>query len=281
MKKNYILFLLIVLFVWVGQAQVVLTQSVDPNSVTDGGVACWSSASGEYRENSFFRAYNLADFSVAGDFEIGSVQYGQGAADDGKVITVNIYTATSDNLTTATLTLVQSATHISSSADDLSLITVPITATIPAGSTIAFEVLAGDSGTNTGETFFPGINAAGENDDSYIMSTGCSINAPATLASIGFGDNQYVMNVVENILSVDEFSLERVSVFPNPVLNELHIDLHNSIQVESAKIYSITGQVVLQVQDKKDIDVSSLNPGVYLLRVETTKGTLTRKIVKS
>ncbi len=39
MKKNYILFLLTVLFAWVGHAQTTLTQSVDPVNVTDGGVA--------------------------------------------------------------------------------------------------------------------------------------------------------------------------------------------------------------------------------------------------
>lgn len=280
MKKNYILFLLLILFVCSINAQITLTQSVDPVNVTAGGVACWSGATGEYRENSFYRAYNLSDFSVTEDFEVSSVEYGQGSADDGKLITVNIYTATSDNLTTATLTLVATATHTSSSADDLTLITVPITATITAGSTIAFEVLAGDSGTNTGETFFPGINAVGENDDSYIKAEACGITAPATLASIG-QTNQYVMNVVGNILGVEEFSLDSVSIYPNPVINKLHIDLHNSIKIDNAKIYSITGQVVLHVQNRKDIDVSALKPGVYLLKVETSQGSITRKIVKS
>ena len=281
MKKNYILFLLLTLFIWVGQAQITLTQSVDPVSVTGGGVACWAQASGEYRENSFYRVYNLADFSVTEDFQVSSVEYGQGAADDGKVITVNIYTASSDDLATATLTLVETATHTSSSADDLSLISVPISATIPAGSTIAFEVLAGDSGTNIGETYFPGINAGGENDDSYIKAEACNLTSPATTTSIGQGVSQYVMNVIGDVLGIEEYSLDSISVYPNPVLNDLHINLHNSIQVETAKIYSITGQVVLQVQNRKDIDVSSLNPGVYLLRIETTQGTITRKIVKS
>ena len=281
MKKNYISFLLLVLFVWVGQAQITLTQSVDPVSVTDTGVACWNNGSGEYRDNSFFRAYNLADFSVTDDFQISSVEYGQGSADEGKVITVNIYTASSDDLATATLTLVETASHTSSAADNLSVISVPISAVIPANSTIAFEVFAGDGGTNTGETYFPGINAGGENDDSYIMSIGCSINAPSTTTSIGFGDNQYVMNIVGDVLGIEEYSLDSVSIYPNPVLNDLHIDLHSSIQIQEAKIYSITGQVVLQVQNKKDLDVSNLNPGIYLLKVKTSQGTITRKIVKS
>jgi hypothetical protein len=281
MKKNYILFLLTVLFAWIGNAQTTLTQSVDPVNVTDGGVACWSSGTGAYRENSFFRAYNLSDFSIADDFQVSSVQYGQGSADDGKLITVNLYTASSDNLASATLTLVATATHTSSSADDLSLISVPITATIPAGSTIAFEVMAGDSGTNTGETYFPGINAAGQNDDSYIKSASCSINVPSTTASIGFADNQYVMNVVGDILGIEEYSLDNVSIFPNPIKNVVNIQLHNSIKVKNAKVYSITGQVVLEVQNKRKLDVSGLNPGVYLLKVETDRGDITRKIIKN
>ncbi|PWK17895.1 T9SS type A sorting domain-containing protein [Xanthomarina spongicola] len=282
MKKNYILFLFMVLFVWVGQAQIVLTQSNDPVGVTDGGVACWSSGSGEYRENSFYRAYNLADFSVTEDFQISSVEYGQGAADDGKVITVNIYTASSDDLTTATLTLIETATHTSSSADDLTLISVPISATIPAGSTIAFEVMAGDSGTNIGETFFPGINAGGENDDSYIKSEGCSINTPSTLSSIGFGDNQYVMNVVGDVLGVEEFSLENsVSIFPNPTSNIITIDTSNKITVNSLELYNIVGKQVIKTNNVSTLDLSELSSGVYMLRVITDSGTLTKKIIRN
>ena len=271
-----------VLFVWVGQAQIVLTQSNDPVGVTDGGVACWSSGSGEYRENSFYRAYNLADFSVTEDFQISSVEYGQGAADDGKVITVNIYTASSDDLTTATLTLIETATHTSSSADDLTLISVPISATIPAGSTIAFEVMAGDSGTNIGETFFPGINAGGENDDSYIKSEGCSINTPSTLSSIGFGDNQYVMNVVGDVLGVEEFSLENsVSIFPNPTSNIITIDTSNKINVNSLELYNIVGKQVIKTNNVSTLDLSELSSGVYMLRVITDSGTLTKKVIRN
>ena len=125
MKKNYVLFLMASLFFYIVDAQVTLTQSVDPNTVDAGGVACWSNGTGEYRDNAFFRAYNLNDFGVTGDFEISSVQYGQGSADDGKEITVSIYTADTDDLATATLTFVASATHTSNSADDLSLVSVP------------------------------------------------------------------------------------------------------------------------------------------------------------
>lgn len=281
MTKNYILFLLSILFVGTINAQVTLTQSVDPVTVDDGGVACWDQGSGEYRENSFFRAYNLADFGVVGDFEISSVEYGQGSASDGKIITLNIYTATSDDLSTATLTLIQSASHTSSATGDLALISVPLVATIPAGSTIAFEVMAGDSGTNTGETYFPGLNSGGENDDSYIKSASCNIDPPATATSIGFPDNQYVMNVVgTDLLSVDEFSLSKISISPNPTVDFVNIDMGVINSDFTVSLYNVTGQLVLEKVNQTKLNVSELNSGVYLLKIESENASIARKIVK-
>ena len=271
------------LFAWSINGQVTITQSVDPVTVTDGGVACWSQTTLEYRENSFFRAYNLADFSITEDFGITSVEYGQGAADDGKLITCNIYTATSDDLTTATLTLVGSATHTSAAADDLTLISVALSATIPASTTtIVFETLAGDSGTNTGETFFPGINTGGENDDSYLKATECGIAAPATATSIGFADNQYVMNVIGDVLSVDEFSLDNsISVYPNPTNNIINLDVSNAVTVKSIELYNVIGKQVIKANNTSTLDLSNLESGVYMLKVATDLGSITKKIIRS
>lgn len=283
MKKNYILFLMIGLFTWSINAQVTLTQSNDPVSVTAGGVACWSNTTLEYRTNSFFRAYNLADFSVTEDFEISSVEYGQGAADDGKLITCNIYTATSDDLATATLILVGSATHTSAAADDLTLISVALTATIPStATTVVFEVLAGDSGTNIGETFFPGLNTGGENDDSYLLAADCGITAPSTATSIGFADNQYVMNVIGNVLSIEEFSLDNsISVYPNPTSNIINLDISNAVTVKSVELYNVIGKRVIKTNNATTLDLTNLESGIYMLKVTTDLGSITKKIIRS
>ena len=280
MKKNYMLFLFSLLTVGFVNAQVTLSQSVDAVNVTDGGVACWNSGNGEYRENSFFRAYNLSDFGITEAFDVTSVEYGQGAADDGKEITLNIYTATSDDLTTATLTLVGSATHTSAEADDLTLVSVALSASIPANSTIAFEILAGDSGTNTGETFFPGINDGGENDDSYLMSAACNITTPTTTSAIGFADNQYVMNVVGNVLSVDEFDMNQISVTPNPTTEFINIDIPNNSGNFVSELFDITGKQVLKRENLETLNVSQLRSGIYILRIKTDNGVVSRRIVK-
>ncbi|GGG59263.1 T9SS type A sorting domain-containing protein [Bizionia arctica] len=82
-------------------------------------------------------------------------------------------------------------------------------------------------------------------------------------------------------LGVDEYALSNVSIYPNPMSNEVNINLHNSLQVNRVTIYSITGQEVLKVENKSKLDVSKLNPGIYVLKIETDEGSITKKMVKN
>ena len=86
MKKKYTLFLLSQLFGFFSNAQITLTQSVDPITINVPGAACWANLEGTYNDNSFYRVYNLSDFGVTGDFQISSVEYGQGTADGGQFL---------------------------------------------------------------------------------------------------------------------------------------------------------------------------------------------------
>lgn len=279
--KKITLFTLSLMLSLVTQAQTLLTQSVDPVTVSVGGVACWNGGTGEYSENSFFRVYDLADFGVSGSFEISEVQYGQGSADEGKLIILNIYTASSTDLTSATLTFVGGTDHVSSSADDLSLVSVPLNVTIPAGSIVVFEVNAPSSGTNIGETYFPGFNAAGENDDSYLQAVDCGLVTPNTTTSIGVPDNQYVMNVVgDEVLSVGDILSEVVSVFPSPATTVLKIKVPSNIEIKGASLYDVLGKAVGVVYSDGEMNVSGIEPGIYILNLETNFGSYTQKVIK-
>lgn len=279
--KKITLLLSAMMLTLAAQSQTLLTQSDDPVNVTDGGVACWDNVGLTYSENSFYRAYVLDDFGVTGSFVISEVQYGQGTADDGKLINLNIYTANTDDLATATLTLIGGTTHISSSADDLSLVTEPLVATIPAGSIVVFEVNAPDSGVNTGETFFPGINLIGENDDSYLKAVDCSINEPTTATTIGFPDNQYVMNVLgDELLSVGDNLAEMVSVYPSPATDVLNVKLPSNVVLQNSALVSILGKTTGVTLSNGVMNVSGIAPGVYFLNLETNMGTYTQKVIK-
>lgn len=279
MKKITLLVCAIMLTV-AAQAQILVTQSEDPTNVTAGGVACWAQGDGSYSENSFLRAYDLADFDITGDFAITELQYGQGSADDGKEVFLNVYTASNVNLEVAELTLIGGTNHISSAMDDLSLITVPFEATIPAGSILVFEVNAPDSNGNPYETYFPGVNLAGESDVSYLMSPDCGAFEPTPVGEIA-GVEFYVMNVLgEEILSVGSNLADVISVYPSPATDILNIKLPSNVDVQSASLVSVLGKTTGVTYSNGQMNVSSLAPGVYFLNIETNLGAYTQKVVK-
>lgn len=291
MKKITFLFTALLLFSGLlSNAQVTLSQSVDPSTIDESGVACWGSTSGEYRDNAFARTYDLQnDFGIIGDFEISAVEFGQGSADDGKIVEVNIYTVDTENLATAAFTLVETVDVTLFSADDLSLITANISATIPAGSIVAVEVFAPDEGAVTFLRYFPGFNLAGQNNISWIKSdgtgtggasTGCSLpwTDPSTL---GAGPQEYVINLVgEEMLSVGDNLSEAISIFPSPATDVINIKTPSNIQVTGATLYDMLGKNTGVVYSNGQVDVSALSRGVYMLTVDTNEGSLTQKIVK-
>ena len=83
------------------------------------------------------------------------------------------------------------------------------------------------------------------------------------------------------LLGVDEFLMSDISVTPNPAKNYIKLEFPQSITEFSTELYDITGKQVLKATNSMNIDVSNLQPGVYLLRIETIQGSVTRKIVKS
>lgn len=282
--KKITLFFLFAFVVNTIIAQTVISQSVDPVSVTEGGAACWSSPSnngtGDYRQNTFYRRYDLAnDFGITGSFEVGAVQFGQASAVEGTSVTVTIYIA--DSFPGGTLIPLASEDYTLSSGENI-LVEVPFNVTIPANSLVVFELLVPESANGEDSfRFFPGFNSAGQNDPSYLQAVDCNISTPTNTDSVVPGDH-YLMNLVEaQEMSVDASRLkESISLYPNPVNNVLNISLKNGIQVEDAVIYDLLGNKINVSLNNNVIDTSLLNSGVYMLQINTNEGTLTKKIIK-
>jgi hypothetical protein len=74
-------------------------------------------------------------------------------------------------------------------------------------------------------------------------------------------------------LFVDE-TISKLSVYPNPVKDVLTIDGNYT----SVDIYDVFGKLVLSSDAKQTINVSCLSSGVYMLNINTEKGTATQKI---
>ncbi|NQX92829.1 MAG: T9SS type A sorting domain-containing protein [Flavobacteriales bacterium] len=76
-------------------------------------------------------------------------------------------------------------------------------------------------------------------------------------------------------VNVDELTADKIQ-FANPVCDELSI----SGQFDEVSILSLSGQVVLNQVFENVINVSILEKGIYLIRIEKDGQTVTKKLVK-
>ena len=113
----------------------------------------------------------------------------------------------------------------------------------------------------------------------YTIQPGANDDLLLTLTN-DEGDLTYFGDVV--ILSIREINNLDVSIYPNPVKDILNIDYDPSDEIQSVDVYSLLGELVKKKEhDINQLDLSSLNSGVYFLKIETVQGMLTKKIIKN
>jgi Secretion system C-terminal sorting domain len=80
-------------------------------------------------------------------------------------------------------------------------------------------------------------------------------------------------------LGIDDLALTRVSVYPNPVSNDLFIS--SEITIESISVFSISGKKVMEQKNiDNSIDVSALPQGMYFLELISENGKAVQKFIK-
>ena len=123
-----------------------------------------------------------------------------------------IYSATSD-LPGAALTEITRVPVPIVDEDAGTIKTVGIEATVDAQYLVC-TIEIPDSDT---AQFSVGSNNLGETAPTYISSAACGIATPVTMAGIGFPDVHLIMSVRDFVtLSVDDYNLDAISVYPNP-----------------------------------------------------------------
>lgn len=76
---------------------------------------------------------------------------------------------------------------------------------------------------------------------------------------------------------------DRLTVYPNPALNEVSINYAGDAPVQSVIIMDVTGKKVREIiPGSKNIivDVKDLSPGLYFIKAFTTEGVLNRNFVR-
>ena len=131
----------------------------------------------------------------------------------------------------------------------------------------------------------------GSADDGFYEFEDQCISDPnsKTLCSIKSGDFAYEPQVCRYSVSTNDVAAIDVSVYPNPVLNQLTIEYRAENLSENLMlvIQDVLGKTVHQqilkvATPSVNVDFSGLNAGIYMLSIQTQgKKVYVKKIVKS
>lgn len=120
-------------------------------------------------------------------------------------------------------------------------------------------------------TTIPNINV--ENSVSVVID-----NNSSTDNRVIFDDLSYTCY---SALSVQEFNIETVKLHPNPVKNNLTVDLKSNIDT-TIEIFDTLGKRVFKssINKTSTLNLQDLNTGIYIVKITQNNTTITKKLIK-
>jgi uncharacterized repeat protein (TIGR01451 family) len=91
--------------------------------------------------------------------------------------------------------------------------------------------------------------------------------------------NTAVTTVVDN-LSINTFDFSQIKIYPNPVKNNLNIELPSGLFINSIALYNIQGKRIRIFKNQNELDFSTVQKGFYILKLDTDKGMYNHKVIK-
>jgi len=80
------------------------------------------------------------------------------------------------------------------------------------------------------------------------------------------------------VLSVNDLTLNKSTIYPNPAQDQFEITNINNAS-SNIRVYNILGEQVIYQKNRNTIDVSSLKPGSYFVKISTDNKTTTEKLI--
>ena len=125
-----------------------------------------------------------------------------------------------------------------------------------------------------------------------ILLTKCEVQsvcdylvAPNGTVSIEVNDNgcssQAEVEYECSVVGIDDIDLEtEFSIYPNPAETTLSISSENGLTIDEVSIYNQIGQkVFFENHNTNELDISTLQPGVYVIMLNTNNLDIRRKLI--
>lgn len=152
--------------------------------------------------------------------------------------------------------------------------TVDVTYTV-AGNADSIDIIVNDGTPITGN------NVNGDTVSIPVSdNTAYEVVILAYLGGQEVGDNDVYFEV-GTPLSVAKDEIEGFSLYPNPVSNGKFSISTGENLIKNIELFDVNGKMVLSrsVKNKESINISNLNSGIYILKVEENSKNATRKLI--
>src|SRR5690554_2228417 len=88
----------------------------------------------------------------------------------------------------------------------------------------------------------------------------------------------YTDDVEACVLNVTSFEENKISIYPNPVSDMLYFETAG-VTIEKVMVFDLSGRKILEQNQVNNLQVSDLQKGNYILKIVSTKGIQTEKII--
>lgn len=176
---------------------VTITHSVSQTISPGDWITC--NTGGIATDNQFFRDFDLDDdFGITGDFEVTHAEFGVDVISGAFDVDVNIYSYSGafPSGFPGSATLQGSASVTIGAGDAGTIVSVPVSATIPFGENLIYEIQIFSDGITQ---FGLGCNLDGQTGPSWIQAADCGATAPTDLLAAFGLSNAFIMNIVGDL----------------------------------------------------------------------------------
>ena len=92
----------------------------------------------------------------------------------------------------------------------------------------------------------------------------------------------FFQKYIDDILSNTSYSFlnKNIHVFPNTTKGLIHVKSNDRFDILEITLVNVLGTTIEINPTNESIDLSDINSGIYFLSVKTSKGMITKKIVK-
>ncbi len=121
----------------------------------------------------------------------------------------------------------------------------------------------------------------------FVIGSAPDINNGDVSCNLKGGGDVWLYKLIDTTVNINELELynSKIKVYPNPAGSVLNISFPENMDTRKTfiEIIDINGRTLLKsksLSDLSQLDISKINSGIYLVKIQNDKTFITRKIIK-